>query len=176
MKKEEWKYIDGTNNKYMVSDIGRVKSLKFNKERILSQFNLGDYKGVCLNIFSKRKNLYVHILVAKSFIEERNEKNIVVDHIDNDPFNNNLDNLQYITQRENVSKDKKCSKKYTSKHTGVSLKNGKWGAYIKTNEKFIYLGTFICELEASEAYQLALQNIDAYDGDNKKFRELLKLF
>lgn len=32
---------------------------------------------------------------------------MVVDHIDNDPFNNHIDNLQLLTPRENVNKDKK---------------------------------------------------------------------
>jgi len=102
-----------------------------------------------------------------------NGHSIIVDHINNISTDNRLENLQLITNRENLSKDKKNG---TSKYTGVSwFKRGKkWHSSININNKKVHLGYFIDDLEASNQYQLALKNIDKYDDDNKKFRDFLK--
>lgn len=50
---------------------------------------------------NKRINLLFHHLVAKCFIGERPKK-LVIDHIDQNKLNNNVDNLRYITQEENL--------------------------------------------------------------------------
>lgn len=43
-------------------------------------------------------------MLAINFID--NPDNLpVVDHIDNNPFNNSLDNLQWVTTKENVNKE-----------------------------------------------------------------------
>ena len=82
---------------------------------------------------------------------------IVVDHIDNNKLNNKLYNLQLITHRENISKDKKGSSKYT----GVcwhKIKN-KWQSSIAINGKIKYLGIFTNEIEAAQAYQNELKKL-----------------
>ncbi len=83
---------------------------------------------------------------------------IVVDHINNDPLNNKLYNLQLITQRENVSKDKKG----TSKYTGGSWSKtaNKWTSNIRINGKIKHLGFYIKEKEAAQAYQKELTKIN----------------
>jgi hypothetical protein len=97
---------------------------------------------------------------------------LVVDHIDNDCTNDRLDNLQIISNRENSSKDKFG----TSQFTGVNWrkKNKKWTSRITINKKLVYLGSFIKEKEAGEMYQLALANIEKYNGNAKQFRTYLK--
>jgi hypothetical protein len=84
---------------------------------------------------------------------------IVVDHIDNNPLNNCLSNLQLITHRENISKDRKNK---SSKYTGVYFdsKTKKWISTIKNNREKINLGYFENEKEASEYYQNALKSIE----------------
>ena len=44
--------------------------------------------------------LYVHRLVAETFIPNPENKN-QVDHIDRDPSNNNIENLRWVTRQEN---------------------------------------------------------------------------
>jgi hypothetical protein len=85
----------------------------------------------------------------------------VVDHIDFNPLNNHVSNLQIISQRENRSKDT-WRKNPASQYTGVSWHKAsqKWRAQIGINGKKKGLGLFSSELEAHEAYQLALQNLD----------------
>ena len=83
---------------------------------------------------------------------------LVVDHIDNNPSNNNVNNLQIITHRENCSKDKRNG---TSKYVGVSWSKGmkKWTVNIAFKGKIKHLGYFEDELEASEKYNNFLKTI-----------------
>ena len=153
---EIWKEVPDYEN-YQVSNFGRVKSLWFDKERILKAGVDGrGYLTVGLSENSNGKTFQVHQLVAICFLgHEPCGLKIVVDHIDNNPLNNHVDNLQLTTQRHNLSKDKKG---YSSKYVGVSWckRDKKWKTTIQINGKNKNLGQFTCEIEASEYYQNAL--------------------
>lgn len=86
---------------YQVSNYGRVKSQKFGKERFLKQIDVNGYKqvGLCLN--GDREAFYVHQLVIDTF-KGTNDPALVVNHKDCDKANNNLENLEYLTQRGNI--------------------------------------------------------------------------
>jgi len=160
MEKEEWRVIKGFED-YVVSNLGRVKSFKCNKERILKPGIDGrGYYIVGLRKHNKGKTRTVHQLVAIAFLNHKPcELKIVVDHINNNKLNNRLDNLQLITHRENISKDRKGG---SSKYIGVSWSkpSNKWASYINNNKKRIHLGFFNDEEEASEYYQKALYNFN----------------
>jgi hypothetical protein len=164
---EIWKDVPDYEGLYQVSNLGRVKSFFYNKESILKGVIDGNgYLKVNLCKNSKAKNCNIHKLVASAFlINKTKNTKLVVDHIDNNRFNNKLENLQLITQRENLSKDVKNK---TSKYTGVCFycynKNmqKKWKATIKINGKVKHLGYFIDEYKASLAYKKALRE------ENKK--------
>lgn len=159
---EVWKPVVGYEGLYEVSNLGRVKSLPRNgtskNGRILSQSKTGKY----LNVGLRNKGLktyLVHILVAKAFLDYKPIKGlIVVDHIDNNGNNNMVTNLQVITSRENVSKDRIG----TSKYTGVHWSNyhNKFIAQIKINKKQYHIGCFDCEIEAKNAYISRLNEIN----------------
>jgi hypothetical protein len=83
---------------------------------------------------------------------------LVVNHIDFNKLNNNLVNLEIITNREN------CNKKHlksSSKYVGVAWckASKKWRAMIDINNKSNYLGLYNTELEASNAYQNKLLSL-----------------
>jgi hypothetical protein len=174
---EIWKDIPEYEGYYQVSNLGRVKSvkriiyridgkIKTFKERILkATIGSSGYLVAGLSKDGKLKKFTVHKLVAVSFLGHKpcGQKE-VVDHIDNNQFNNRLDNLQLTTQRHNASKDKKGG---TSKYIGVCWhKNAnKWMARIKLNGKENYLGYFTDEIEASKAYQNALKKFGGYNGN-----------
>ena len=104
-----------------------------------------------------QKTKRVHKLVAIAFLSHKpSGRTMVVDHKNNDKTNNNVSNLQIITQRENLSKDKKGG---SSQYTGVSWSKPaeKWVAHININYKLKYLGVFESELDASTAYQTELK-------------------
>ena len=83
---------------------------------------------------------------------------LVVHHIDNDKGNNKLDNLEITTNRRNCSVDRKNG---TSKYTGVCYvaNRSKFKASIWIEGKTKHLGYFTNELEASNRYQEALNNL-----------------
>ena len=164
MTKEIFKDIPGYEGKYQASNLGNIKSLNYSrsgKERLLKQTPAaGGYLMVSLCKEGKMKSFQVHQLVAMAFLNHVPcGHKLVVDHMDDNHLNNNLDNLQVVTNRENLSKDKKGG---SSKYVGVSWNkiNKKWRAYIHTGGKRKHLGSFTNELEASEAYKKALYNFE----------------
>jgi hypothetical protein len=157
---EIWKTIPEYENEYQVSNLGNVKSLNYRmtgkpKNLILSPNSMGRL-NVNLSKEGIKKNYQIHCLVAISFLNHKpNGYKIVVDHIDNNPINNHLYNLQLITQRENSSKDKNNPNKYT----GVFKSNKGFKSVIYLNGKSKYLGTFRTAKEAHKAYKNQLSKI-----------------
>jgi hypothetical protein len=101
---EQWKYIEEYNNKYAVSNYGRVKSLKGITERILKLSKTQDgYVQVVMCINNKPKSYRVNRLVAKYFLDNPNN-HPQVDHIDENRLNNHVDNLQWISAKDNTTK------------------------------------------------------------------------
>ncbi len=90
---------------YEVSNMGNVRrKLKNGEYKEIKGSILktgGGYRYFQINRENKRTNILFHHLVAQAFIGERPE-NKVIDHIDRNPLNNNVSNLRYITQLENM--------------------------------------------------------------------------
>lgn len=102
----EFKQIPGFSA-YRVNKYGKIWSDKRN--RFLKPTIQRGYKGVYLTSDKGgQKNKKVHQLMAMAFLGHKPDgtTRVVVDHVDNNPLNNRLDNLQLISNRENVSKDK----------------------------------------------------------------------
>lgn len=161
MEKEIWKDVVGYEGHYKVSNLGNVKSLKFNKVKTIKQRkNKKGYLIVNLCLNSTMKTKQVHKLVAEAFLNHipKGMKEIV-DHIDNDKSNNKLTNLQLISNRMNSTKDRSG---YSSKHVGVSWNKSskKWCSFIFHNKVNVYLGCFDSEEEASVVYQQKLTEIN----------------
>lgn len=96
---EEWReYLPG----YLVSNYGRIKSLKTNK--ILKQvINKNGYCTCCVSLGSRKKKkcFRVHIAVATLFIDNPNNYPFV-NHKDCNKTNNCVDNLEWCTPKENT--------------------------------------------------------------------------
>ncbi len=170
MKKEIFKDIPNYEGVYQVSNKGNVRSLDRNvhyKNGVVGRYKGKDlkplindgYLKVTLCKGGKLKSHCIHTLVTMTFLNHiPNGHNIVIDHIDNNPLNNNLTNLQLITQRENCSKDKKG---YSSKYVGVcwDSSKSKWKAQIIINGKNKHIGNFSNEIDAHNAYQNKLSTL-----------------
>lgn len=122
MLEEIWKDINGYEGLYQVSNFGRVKSLaRIRKTRKDSNGKQGSYqyKGCILKQKNRKTNVKSleyyqvtlskngtqkmfspHRLVAEAFIPNPNNKPYV-NHIDGNGKNNNVDNLEWTTNREN---------------------------------------------------------------------------
>ena len=98
---EVWKDIKDYEGHYQVSDKGRVKSVKFGKERILSirRFKFG-YLLVTLWKNHKMKTFTIHRLVAQAFLT--NLQNLPqINHKNEDKTDNKVDNLEWCDVKYN---------------------------------------------------------------------------
>lgn len=101
---EEWMDVVGYEGLYKVSSDGRIKSYhtKFKKPIILkTSMTTTGYRKVELVKDKTKKSLKVHRLVAEAFIPNKENKPYV-NHLDSDPLNNNVNNLEWCTQKENM--------------------------------------------------------------------------
>lgn len=124
---EIWKDIKGFEGYFQVSNLGRVKRLKYKPktyklldEKILEPFTWQSrYLRVDLQYkkdsISHRRATYIHNLVAETFIGER-PKGYEIDHINRDYLDNRADNLRYVSRKENQNNiDKEALGKKQSK-------------------------------------------------------------
>ncbi|HCH4279383.1 TPA: HNH endonuclease [Vibrio parahaemolyticus] len=85
---------------YYVTNTGNVLSLKQHRPRWLSPTRAGNYLKICLSNHEGRKQILLHRLVANAFIPNPHNKP-EVNHIDEDPLNNHVTNLEWCTSQEN---------------------------------------------------------------------------
>jgi len=99
---EIWKDIPGYVGHYQVSDMGRVKSFKLGLERILKPYLKPDgYLSIELSLNNNRKRWLVHRLVLLSFVDAKEGKEDV-NHKDFNKANNRLENLEWMSPKENT--------------------------------------------------------------------------
>ena len=166
---EIWKNIIGYED-YQISNLGNVKSLKRNKERIMHQSNNKGYKGICLY---KSKYVYfqTHRLVALHFLTN-NENKPLVNHKNGIKSDNRLDNLEWCTLSENVIHA------YSNGLTKIlyGKENKMYGRFrgVSNRAKMVLdlqTGIFYdCILDACDAVNISYANFKYYIKNKKNFR------
>lgn len=97
---EEWKVITTYPN-YSISSLGNVKNNITN--RILRPYIRNGYYSLTLCKNNIKKTYNIHTIVAEYFLQKPdNNKKYVVNHIDENKLNNSIDNLEYLTYKENT--------------------------------------------------------------------------
>lgn len=108
----EWRTINGYGGVYQVSDTGVVKRLHhvtiskkgvamtFKEKRIKSFKDKYGYMHVCLQDGKKRINCQIHRLVISAF--KQGDTSMQVNHIDGNKKNNRIENLEWVTSKENI--------------------------------------------------------------------------
>ncbi len=153
----QWKDVKGTNGMYQVSNNGVVRRGSTIAGLLKPNLDISTgYYTVKIPINGMRKTKKVHSLVAECFLGEKPQGRIVIDHIDNDPLNNDVSNLQYVTHRENLSKNR-------ISNTGITgvykTKGNNYRAMIEVQNKRIHLGLFATLEQAKLAYQNKLKSL-----------------
>lgn len=167
MKQQEieiWKDIPEYEGLYQASTLGNIKSLNYNhtkKEKLLKGFfNHNNYLQVNLHKKGKQKTLRINQLIAITFLgHKRCGMKLVVNHKNFIRTDNRVENLEIITSRENTNQK---HIKSTSKYVGVywDKERKKWRTSIILNKKRIELGRFEKEIDAHNAYQNKLKEIN----------------
>lgn len=107
MESEVWRGIKGYENLYEISSFGRVRSLnrisnnRLRKGKVCKPFVRGNYLAVALSKQGFVKQFSIHRLLAQAFIDNPENK-VTVNHIDGNKMNNNLGNLEWATQSEQI--------------------------------------------------------------------------
>lgn len=165
---EIWKPVVGYEGLYEVSNIGRVKSIRFG-EKIMKLSNISSgYLQVGLRKkCEKQKYFLVHRLVLIAFNGFCQDK-VECDHINRNKMDNRLNNLRWVTHSENQLNKKSYGKsKYKGVNVTYSMKRGNRYDYISAqiiiNKKLVYLGVYKTEEEAHEAYKKAYLNHYGYE-------------
>lgn len=176
---EIWRDIPQYKGFYQVSNLGRVKSLYgwnghsyMQKEKILkptTQYMPDGYKREVVNLMHKTHK--VHRLVAEVFIPKIEGKNYI-NHKDFNTLNNTVDNLEWVTQKENINWNiiNKRNSRYKYIDKSIVIKLYKQGiTAIKIAEQ---LGVNKCNID----YIVSKNNISRADYKRKsKYIDIDKL-
>lgn len=131
--KEIWKPIPGFEGIYEASSLGRIRSLdrksifycktpitKIRRKKRVDKFgriiktdkkiNGAGYFGVCLCVNGKTFYRDVHRLVAEAFLGTT--KKLQVNHKDGNRLNNRIENLEWVTAKQNIQHAKNRGSKF----------------------------------------------------------------
>lgn len=95
---EEWKEIEGYEEKYLISNFGNLMA----DCKEMKRHNHRGYERVSLYKDGKSEKFLVHVLVAKHFLNDTMFDGAEVNHIDCDKKNNHISNLEWVSGKENV--------------------------------------------------------------------------
>lgn len=102
---EVWLPVKGYEDRYEVSNLGSVRSLK-TKKLLRGDITKDGYIRIKLWDGVKYTSKMIHRLVAEAFLPlpDDNSDRYEVDHIDNDVSHNSIDNLQWLTHKDNLDR------------------------------------------------------------------------
>ena len=159
---EVWKPVPGYEGYVEASNLGRIKCLpRMNRNgRLIKggirkpQENGNGYKFVVISMDMKKNKEYVHRLVCSAFY---GESDLWCDHLNGQRGDNRIENLEFVTSRENVVRGSICrkNKKGTSKYPGVHFdkRKQKYVTHKRFKLKGYNLGIYQNEEDAYKAYK-----------------------
>lgn len=165
---EEWRFV-ADFPQYMVSNLGRVKSLPREAkggvtyrivEKILKPaINNKGYEWVNLYDGARCRDFFVHRLVAEAFIPNpENKPNI--DHINTNVHDNRVENLRWVTQKENLKNP--ISEERRMKAVRRACQTKEFGAK---------MSRIVSELMKNENYKAKIREALVEKYKNPKMRE-----
>lgn len=175
---EIWKPICGYEDRYEVSDRGRVRSLNYHRTGEIKELKtrVDRYGYLCISLpmeGNRRKHFTIHRLVAIAFIPNPDNKP-EVNHKDGNKKNNYPSNLEWVSMKENQRHAwnnglKEKSRVISSEKGKQEEMRERLAGYNKKREKAI----IACNLETGEEKIFANQReaaraINGYQGNIQK--------
>lgn len=99
---EEWRDVKGFEGLYQVSNLGRVKGLKSGVILSTKRKDGNGYPQSSLWKDGKATPIDNHILVARAFLQNPDNKPCI-DHINGNKEDNRVENLRFVTYKENMA-------------------------------------------------------------------------
>ena len=100
-KDVKWTPVVGYEDLYLVSTNGKVYSIRSHKILAPRKHNAG-YLRVTLSRNGKRKDAYIHRLMCEAFFGTPNDGRNFVNHLDENPAHNQITNLEWTTNSNNI--------------------------------------------------------------------------
>ena len=170
---EVWKDIPEYEGLYQVSNTGKVRRLNYRgsgKTKLLKQSTDKGYKRIVLSKNGKKKNHWVHRLVAIVFISNPNNYK-EVNHKDENPSNNNVKNLEWCTREYNNNygtRNKRASESHKGKCKGKDHPKSK--PILMYDKEGNFIRQFDCISDTNEYFSKknAYKNVNScLTGKNK---------
>ena len=145
VKMEEWKVIPEFPD-YQISSLGRVKSTRLNKERILTPHSDGRDGYLQYHFGSGKSKFRIHREVARAFCPNPENKT-EIDHINRDKTDNRACNLRWATRSENSLNRQHLTPRSGHKYIHQNP-YGHFKVHIRQMKKTIFNKTFLTLEEA----------------------------
>ena len=154
-------FIDNDGNVFSNKLVGKSKIKRIFKQLKTKMFN--GYKVISLYKDGACNSYFIHRLVALTFIGEPSSPDLVVNHKDGNKLNNSPENLEWITQIENMHHywntlaTDRLNKKEENRLKKLKLKEEK-----EMNHKIICLETkeiFKNQIEAATKFNVTKMHI-----------------
>ena len=100
-KDVKWTPVVGYEDLYLVSTNGKVYSIRSHKILAPRRHNAG-YLRVTLSRNGERKDAYIHRLMCEAFFGTPNDGRNFVNHLDENPAHNEITNLEWTTNSDNI--------------------------------------------------------------------------
>lgn len=163
---EMWVSLD---NDYSVSNYGRVKHKFTNHYRLISgSIHSDGYVFVTLH----GEQIALHRLIAKTFHRDSYHNNLVVNHIDGNKQNNFADNLEWVTQQENIQH----SHNNGFQPKSISTYTGKFTAEQREEIKHLWDSGEKSKREIARMYGVSHTCINDIISDKYKYAEKTNVF
>lgn len=148
---------------YLASTYGIIFS-KVNGKKLKPLSNSYNPKTGYIHVTVKHNNtkiqVNVHQLIFQTFTNYKRSNQLHIDHRNENKLDNNLYNLQLLTARQNISKNRQLSRQLPTGVTKVYTKyHTKYIVHLHNNNKTYHLGTFDSILKAHFIYQIKLQQL-----------------
>lgn len=147
--------IQNENGDYIIEFFNK-KNIKIG-ETIIDKETFNDIKNYKISYNNKYATINVDQKLYRlhRYLLKCYDLDYYVDHINGNKLDNRIENLRIVTPQQN-NMNKTSRDNSTSKYIGVYLySDGKWKASIRINNKNIHLGTFINEIDAAKARDIA---------------------